>query len=182
MAAASQTHVILCADIDKTGDFFHSTFKYEQVVKDIQQPFPHASISITNDVQLILVQKSQCDNGLLKSLRSVAVTRLMAAVDDPNQIRDNALLAGSATIETISDDIGGTYYSFVYSYCIVIANATVLSNSVHTHVEKNSSYSFCFSSLVCLALLCHFLCIHSSLITHLCIHTIIRWVNFTRTR
>ena len=59
MAAVSQTHVILCADIDKTGDFFHNTFKYDEVVKDIQQPFPHASISITDEVQLILVIKLQ---------------------------------------------------------------------------------------------------------------------------
>ena len=107
MAGASQPHIIICADVEKTSDFFHSTFKYEQAVKDIQQPFPHASISITRDMQLILVQKSQCDAVLLKSLHSAAATRLVVAVDDPNLTRDNAITAGAAAVETINDDMGG---------------------------------------------------------------------------
>ena len=139
MAAVSQTHVILCADIDKTGDFFHNTFKYDEVVKDIQQPFPHAAISITDEVQLILVQKSQCEAGLLKSLRSVAVTRLMAAVDDPNQIRDNALAAGSVTIETISDDIGGTILLTIFVVIArMIAFSYFVSHILFTHIEMKN--------------------------------------------
>ena len=109
------SHIILCADIEKTSAFFYSTFKFEEVVKDIQHPFPHASILITKDIRLILVQKSQCDADLLKSLLSVAITRVMAAVEDPNRIRDNALAAGAATIETLSDELGGKDW-LIYSH------------------------------------------------------------------
>ena len=103
----STSLVIVCVDSDKTCDFYHKAFQYEQPTKDIKTPFPHASINITKDIQLLIVQKSLCDASLLKSLNSVAVMRVMALVDDPNQIRDNALRAGAETIETISDDVGG---------------------------------------------------------------------------
>ena len=72
-----QNLILLVDNCEKILDFFYSTFNFETPNKDIQTPFLHASLKLTKDITLIIVQRSNCGDSLLKSLTGVSGILIM---------------------------------------------------------------------------------------------------------